>query len=114
MVIELGEGAHDLLIITGDAIFDGTLEFVFLDNFIPHPSDIFPFIEVGGSIFGEFSDIILTGLPQGSTFDLFTEGGQFLIGNIEAADVPEPATLALFGVGLSGLAYLRRRRKLAA
>ncbi len=41
-------------------------------------------------------DLSLTGVP-----------------NVPAAPVPEPATLGIFGVGLAGLGWMRRRRKAA-
>ena len=38
--------------------------------------------------------------------------GTYNIGNYRTAAIPEPSTLALFGIGLAGLGFLRRRRKL--
>lgn len=40
-------------------------------------------------------------------------GNSFEIDNIATAEVPEPAMLGLFGLGIVGLAGLRRRRKAA-
>ncbi|MBI4889445.1 MAG: PEP-CTERM sorting domain-containing protein [Acidobacteria bacterium] len=41
-------------------------------------------------------------ITNGWTLDIYTDG---------QAQVPEPSTYALCGLGLAGVAYLRRRRK---
>jgi uncharacterized membrane protein len=50
---------------------------------------------------------------QGKFVGFYIDGSNNVIG-FEASVVPEPATLTLFGMGVLGLATLRRRRPLAS
>ncbi len=50
-------------------------------------------------------------VTESPNFQFFT-AGLGIVGNLNAlASVPEPATLALFGIGLVGLGYIRMRRR---
>lgn len=59
-----------------------------------------------GSVIGSFDR------PAGNPFSGIVQPGLRLFGGADnPTDVPEPATLALFGFGLAGLALAGRRRK---
>jgi hypothetical protein len=67
----------------------------------------------GGAASGFFSTSVIAGdIIKFSLFSEDNEGGAVsVINNFNVAtSVPEPAPLALFGIGLVALAYLRRRR----
>lgn len=66
----------------------------------------------------EDDDVVGTGRPGGGSGPAGSQGqvaglGYISIAVLELAAIPEPATLAIFGVGLDGLGFMRRRRRAA-
>jgi hypothetical protein len=63
---------------------------------------------------GSFEDIILPRLPGGLQFDTsqLLVGGTLSVGGAPGEIIPEPATLVLGALAVSGLGcYVRRRKK---
>jgi hypothetical protein len=107
------DGLFDRLVVDGDLTFDDALiRFVFLDDFQPEEQDIFDFLSVSGDLVGfDTLSFDFLGLPGGFAFDLSltprAEGFGIALTTTMAGPgettVPEPATLAAFGFGISVL-----------
>ncbi|KQW87876.1 hypothetical protein ASC94_25620 [Massilia sp. Root418] len=61
----------------------------------------------------DFTKYALSGFTGLSSFSILSNGYWLAVDNItiNAAAVPEPGTLAVFGLGLAGLAAMRRRKQ---
>jgi len=91
---------------------------------VPDAGGVNTLFSVGGSVF--FAPIIGNGTyeltmtlqdtvaPDGGFIDFQDGGFVALDGGVRVADVPEPTTLSLVGVGIAAAAALRRRKKKVA
>ena len=66
----LAEGEFDVLHVTGDATFGGTLEMVFPGEYLPKTGDSFQFLQVDGTISGDFAEVTFPQLLPGFLFDM--------------------------------------------
>lgn len=104
-------GDFDQLIINGDLSLGGTLSVVPLDGFSFQPNQLFTIFDVNGDLSGTFA-----GLAEGDRVGTF--GGEDLFISYRGGDgndvalstVPEPAGIALLGVGALALCRRKRRR----
>ena len=72
-------GAHDQLVITGNANLGGTLVLQFLDGFIPSQGDQFALLDIGGVITGDFESVEIAGLEPGFEFDVLPDANGNLV-----------------------------------
>jgi len=67
-------------------------------------ADVFANIAANGKFYLSFRD------DSWLSSDFILRSASLKVNGIEAADVPEPSSIALFGVAMLGAAYVRRRR----
>jgi PEP-CTERM motif len=107
---------YSVLDVSGKASLDGTVDFDFLNGYLPGANTDFAFLEAG-SVTGDFSALDFSALGftgvncpsctfNLSTLSLDTGSTPPSYGN----RTPEPGTLILFGTGLLGLAALLRKK----
>ncbi|HVS71156.1 MAG TPA: PEP-CTERM sorting domain-containing protein, partial [Phycisphaerae bacterium] len=111
LTMELGgrnEGSqYDRLTISGNAALDGTLDVTLINGFVPRVGDSFLLLD-GGTLSGGFGNLDLPALPGGEQWVVDQEAGSL---SVTVAEVPEPATVAMVGMGMAVLGWRRRGKR---
>ena len=104
-----GAGQFGVFSVTGLATLDGTVDFNFMNGFTPTKGDEFTFLNFGSKS-GDFSSIIVPGFSSAAYTEIVGPNSLTLEFN-QAAPVPIPAAVWIFGSGLIGLIGIRRRKR---
>lgn len=103
---------YDVLTITGDAIFDGQIDLLFIDGFIPHANDTFDLLEVGGLLDVSSASFLVENLGPDFEYEITpTIGGLRMTVLNDGAAMPEPESSLLAVLALVGCAYYGWRRE---
>jgi hypothetical protein len=112
LTLEIGPLAatFDRLIVSGDVMLDGVLDVRGL-GLGPGGVSVLDVLDWGGQLSGEFDDILVPDWDpaSGVGFYEWDFSGFYTTGTIVLIHIPEPASLALLGLG--ALALRRRRRR---
>ena len=85
----IADGEFDLLHVTGNAALDGTLEMLFPGAYLPKTGDSFQFLQIDGTIGGEFAEVTFPQLLPGFQFDMMqVPGGVVFTANSDAVLAP--------------------------
>ena len=121
----IAETEHDVLNVTGDVLLDGLINVLWLN-----PDDFAALGNLFQPADGDIFDVLFANSIVNNGFDIFWQPGVTdlitltseivdlpggdqvlrLIASVSASAIPEPGTLALFGLGLAGLCIIRRRK----
>ena len=109
LLMEIGELAHDKLVLSGELKLDGGLLTVaLLDGYMPmggETFDLFDFASIAGEGFGRIALPTLGNGLSWNTASLYDDG------TLSVAAIPEPQTYALLLAGLGLFGFVARRRK---
>jgi len=114
----------DYLFVGGTLTLTGRLDVTLLNGFIPDASDSFLIISNSATIFGSaysFTNVttqlgqpVVTAYSNGvavGTFQVGVAGQSVLLNGFTLVVIPEPATVVLLSIGLLGLGWLGRSKR---